>query len=261
MSGEQEFDQPRKAVWPPPRRGLAVVGVPASPPVQVVAPQPEPPPAMLISQGRKAGLLNSRLHVPWEDKLVGAEYDKWRKAEAIIDTASPEFKAAMLNRILGSLIDTAKRKRQEAEENGEKFKKDLIDRNVASLSAEIETLDGIFCESVCALDSLSEASDKILESSGKMKATLTVLQADILRLQTVQGPWSNAAEGAEYGRGITGYDTPKNVERIGSEHRKRWEEKHAPKIQAIPQEPPKADTQPAPLPAGVMGPLFGRSGS
>lgn len=192
---------------------------------------------------------------------MGAEYDRWRKMEAILDSASPEFKAAMLNRIFGSLIDTAKSKRQEAEENGKKFKKDLIDRNIASLSAMIEILDDVFCESVHALDGLERASDKILECSGKTKATLTVLQADILRLQTVQGPWTSAAEGAEHGKGITGYDTPKNVERVASEHRKRWEEKHAPKVPVVSQQAEKADSKPAPLPSGIMGPLFGSSRS
>lgn len=261
MSGE-DVDRPRKAVWPPPRRGIGAVTAHAVvAPVSPAIPPPADHPAMSILQGRRAGLLNPRAHISWEDGLMGAEYDKWRKAEAIIETASPEFKAAMLNRIFESLIDVAKSKRIEAEENGEKFKKDLIDRNVASLSVLIESLDDVFCESVHALDGLEKASDKILESSGKLKTTLTVLQADILRLQAVQGPWTNAADGAEYGKGISDYDSPKNVERAASEHRKRWEERHAPKTPVVSKEPEKADAQPAPLPAGLMGSLFRKPGS
>lgn len=196
---------------------------------QVEAASRIPPEGLTILERGNAGLLSHRYRLAWEDSLTGAEYDKWRKLQAILETAGPEFRAAAMNLIILSEIEGAKEKRVKAEEEGQGFKVNIIDRGIVGLSTQVERLDAAFCDAVQALSGLQEAVEKVLKASRDMDTALTISNVEIVALRTKAGPWTGTANGAEHGAGISGYDSAQNVERLASQHRIEWEKKHAPK--------------------------------
>lgn len=200
----------RRAVWPPPARPRQAL----RPPTQSA---PIPVASLHIAERGFYGLLDKHLHQRWEDALTGQEHDKWRKIEACLDGTSEEFRAALMNKLIQQRISAARQKQATASQAGQKFKADLIERNIPAYAGQVKQLDDKLSQAFTALAELEKAMDAVVDARTQLDTSFTAAQAQGLQLQKVSEPWIGCWPGAEYGRGITDYDTPAGVERVKKE--------------------------------------------
>ena len=243
---EEDPETRRKVVWPPvrPRRE------PIPTPVQAL-PEFQP-----LAARSTCGLLNSGLLQVWEATVTGPELDKWRKIEALLDGTSSEFQIALLCKIMRRSVELAKSRRNTANTEGENFKRDLIDRNLLTYEGQSERVDAALFRVLRLLADTADQSANLQAAWQSLEDTLITFLAQGQQLQQVSEPWLNCQPGAERGRGMTGYDTPANVERV----RKELEAKRAAKLKEKDKpkaaEPPKIEA-PAPKPPAPKDGLFG----
>lgn len=121
------------SVWPP-------VKPVVKPPPAGSGPSSMAPPPTILERGR-IGFLDEALWKAWEVHLKGDEWDDYQRIRRILDEATPEFRAGVMNLIMETELGDARRARRLAGVEDNRRQVEAIDTIGKRWTAECKWLD------------------------------------------------------------------------------------------------------------------------
>lgn len=243
---------PRKAVWPPPRPGGPVARPPG---------RPAPPPP--IRERGRMGYLDKETFTAWEMNLTGSELDDWKRVRAILEKATPEFRASVTYVLFEQELQNGRNYYAQAIADSEVFRADCIKGQAGAFKGQIARLDAAVHRFLTLSEQWVELGRQVLTAQQEAETIVKVIAMARTSFRKVSAPWNDCWPGAARGRGISKYDTPAGVAAVKAEvdascARRRGEEMRR---RAAREPEPEEERQRAPLPRRDATPsLFGGGG-
>lgn len=163
------------------------------------------------------GYLDKDLVAAWEANLHGAELDDWKRVRAIVETATPEFRAALTYVLFDLELQTGRGFYAQALADGERFRVDCIKANADSFKGQIRRLDERVAEAVKLIAEFEALAQRVQTAVRVARDVVHVVALARTQFRKVSGPWSDCWPGAAKGRGISKYDTPEGVAQVRRE--------------------------------------------
>lgn len=157
----------------------------------------------------------------WEDTLVGRQLRDWKDLREALETAGPDMRTAAVSLCLEIDLQDGRQAHGQAHRARERFKADMIKRGGRAFADQIKSLDERLSEARDAMTAHLAVAAWAQRAAQRATDAAWVVSMARTSFRVVAGPWVNCAYGAEWGKGITGYDTPEGVAQSRAEHEQR----------------------------------------
>lgn len=157
----------------------------------------------------------------WEDGLAGKQLRDWQDLREALETVGPDMRTAAVSLCLELDLQDGRQAHSRSHKEAQHFKSDLIKRNGRALADQVKRLAVAQAEAMQALDAHRAIGAWATRLALRAIDAGRVVALARTSLQVVSGAWVNATPGAEWGKGITGYDTPDGVAAARAEHERR----------------------------------------
>lgn len=199
-----------KAVWPPPK-----------PAIQAPAPAPAPRPEPGLRHPGGMGYTDVPLLRAWEATLSGKRLRTWEDLRDALEGTDAATRAAAVSLCMELDLADGRAAYSTAWKAEQRFKADLIKANGKQLAEKISWVNTSVQQALGALEAHRAVGAWAMRKAQHALDHLRALALVRTQFQRVHGPWSDCTPGAEWGQGITGYDTPEGVAEARQRHEAR----------------------------------------
>lgn len=155
--------------------------------------------------------LDADAETAWEATLNRREREQWEAAKVLLDEVGPEMRWRIAGRVMRTELDHARKVyRICLNVSREAYKAELVKQNGRAFREAIGELES-------RLAPLYDILVPLRHLIPDVERAHEMLVGRHQTLSRVTGSWDDSWPGAAKGRGISGYDTPEGVARVGAE--------------------------------------------
>lgn len=157
------------------------------------------------------GYTSMPLLAAWEAGLAGHRLRSWQDLRDALELADADTRAAAVSLCLELDLDDGRRAYAEALRQEQRYKAHLIRRGGKELAERVGWLSASVREALDAAAVHRAVGEWASRLAGRALGHAFAVAHLRLGWQVAMGPWQGTDPGAEWGRGMAGYDTPGNV--------------------------------------------------